>query len=478
MARKRRYLPPLEVEITGLGPKGLGRAETEHGEILVRGAAPGSRVLVTPFKKKKGTWHARKTATIRPAPNGAKPRCAQFGLCGGCTLQELSESGQRVAKGSHAIDEFALGAGVPVEGVHAAIKVHSPRSTGQAYGYRNKVELTFGVSRFLSESDHAEGQAIDGRFLGFHAPGRFDRVVDAPRCELISEALNGVLAVVRAAVLVDDLPPNYNPRTHEGFWRHLILREGITTGEILVGLVVASHPEEQQHIARIAAALEPHMETVGGPVVGLVVLKNDGVADVARGDVLALFGRPYFYDALNGVRFKLSLSSFFQTNTTGASLLYDTIGEALGEARRQLFDLYCGAGSIGLYLADRFDQIVGVELVEAAVLDARANAQRNGVKNARYVAADMSQALEIIEDKGGARAIVVDPPRVGLHPKVAAALATATADVLVYVACKPRSLGRDASILAQEGWVMTDLWPVDMFPQTGHVELVARFVRP
>lgn len=478
MARKRRYLPPFEVEIEGLGAKGLGRAVTEHGEVLVRGAVPGSRVLATPFKKKKGTWHARKSATIRPAPEGRNPLCAQFGLCGGCTLQELSEGGQRVAKGSHAIDEFALGAGVPVEGVYAAINVHPPRGTGQAYAYRNKVELTFGVSRFLSESDHAEGQTIDGRFLGFHAPGRFDRVVDAPRCELISEALNGVLAVVREAVLIDDLPPNYNPRTHEGFWRHLILREGTATGEILVGLVVASHPDEQAQIARVAKALEPHMEEAGGPVVGLIVLKNDGVADVARGDELALFGRSHFFDELKGVRFKLSLSSFFQTNTVGASLLYDTVGDALGDAHGKLFDLYCGAGSIGLYLADRFDEIVGVELVEAAVLDARENAKRNGVTNAKYVAADMSKALGVVSEASGARAIVVDPPRVGLHPKVSEALANTTADVLVYVACKPRSLGRDADILAQGGWVLTDLWPVDLFPQTGHVELVARFIRP
>ena len=178
---------------------------------------------------------------------------------------------------------------------------------------------------------------------------------------------------------------------------------------------------------------------------------------------------------LLGVRFDLSRESFFQTSTEGAEVLYRTVGEAVGEARETLLDLYCGTGSIGLVLADRARRILGVEEVEAAVADARKNAERAGVE-AKYVASKLEDALDVLEGLDDVVA-VVDPPRVGLHPKVAKRLAAFSCDTLVYVACKPGSLGRDAAILCEGGWTLTDLWPVDLFPQTGHCEVVGRFVR-
>ncbi|MEQ1503202.1 MAG: hypothetical protein ABMB14_13275, partial [Myxococcota bacterium] len=184
-------LPPFECEITGLGPRGVGLGTAPDGRpIEVRGAPPGSRIAVAPTGRSKGTWTGRRLATIRPPAAHAAPRCAQFGLCGGCTLQELTLDAQRALKHQLAVSQVG-----PVDGV----TIHPPRGAPDAYGYRNKVELSFGVRRYVSEADRAANAPIDGRFLGFHAPGRFDRVVDAPRCELVSDAVNQVIAAVRTA---------------------------------------------------------------------------------------------------------------------------------------------------------------------------------------------------------------------------------------------------------------------------------------
>jgi 23S rRNA (uracil1939-C5)-methyltransferase len=201
---------------------------------------------------------------------------------------------------------------------------------------------------------------------------------------------------------------------------------------------------------------------------------NAGVADVARGEVIEARGADAIEERLGDVTFRLSPTAFFQTSTAGAKVLYDAVGEALGRGGT-LLDLYCGTGAIGLYLASRFDRVVGVEENAESVEDARANAVRNGIP-ATFRAARVEDALDEIRGGDGVR-IVVDPPRAGLHPKVAKKLADTAADALVYVACNPASLGRDALVLAEGGWRMRELWTVDLFPQTGHVEVVARFVR-
>jgi 23S rRNA (uracil1939-C5)-methyltransferase len=458
----RRRLPPFEIEITSMAPKGLGEGIASDGAPMrVRNAVVGARVKVVPAGRRKGVWTGRKVHTVRPPVDGVAPRCAVFGLCGGCMLQEASLASQREAKHRMAL-QLVRDQGTALDDV----VVHSVRGTPAAYGYRNRVELSFGNRRWLAESDQKAGVAQAGRFVGMHAPGRFDRIVDTERCELVSDEMNELLGIVRTHALHPDAPPPRDPRSHEGFWRHVRLREGAHTGERLVALFTTSATgDEATWVERLADALMPH-------VVGVVWVVNDEVADVARGDVARVWGRSWLEEGLGERRFRLSYDSFFQTNTFGAELLYDAIGEAVGRGGR-LLDLYCGTGSIGIYLADRFDEVVGLEEVEAAVRDARANAERNGVR-ATYRAAKVEDALDAL---GSDAHVVVDPPRAGLHPKVARKLATLDATSMVYVACHPKSLGRDAVFLAEGGWRLVELWVVDLFPQTGHVEMVGRFER-
>lgn len=455
-----RRLEPFECEITALGPRGIGLGEAPDGRrVEVRGAPPGSRVAVIPNGRKKGAILARRAALVRPPPDGATPRCAQFGLCGGCVLQELSLAGQREAKRALGVREVEAAYGSLGDAI-----VHPVRGTDAAYAYRNKVELAFGPRRYLSEADHLAGLPHDGRFLGFHAPGRFDRVVDAPRCELVSEPMNAALAAFRAHALREEAPPPYDPHGHTGFWRHLVLREG---ADGVIAVLYTSSAAGEEVVAPLAAL-------VGQGLAGFQWRVNDGVADVARGELRLAVGTEAIREVLGGVELHLSPTAFFQVNTAGTRVLYDTIGDALGRGGT-LLDLYCGVGSIGLYHAPRFDWLVGIEENPEAVADAERNALRNGVSG-EFHAGKAEDLLGRWADLGDVH-VVVDPPRAGLHPKVAAALARGRWASLVYVACHAASLGRDAALLREGGWRLAELWTVDLFPQTGHLEQVARFVR-
>ncbi len=472
MARRRRYMPPFELDITGLADKGLGTGIGPDGrEVRVRKAPVGSRLLVQTQSRKKGVWSARRLSLIRPPADHQTPPCPQFELCGGCSLQEMSLAAQRGAKADRAVLDVLGTSQAP------GVTVHGVRGAPEAYHYRNKVELSFGVKRYLSQPDQDAGLSHGGRFLGFKAPGRFDRVVDAPTCHLISEGAGELLRLTREAFLPDGGPPLWNVRDHTGFLRHLSLREGSHTGEWLVSLYTTSpaDPSWEQAVEAWAQTLQG-AELPGGRLMGICWFVNDGVADVARGELRKSWGQPWLTERLGDRLYRVSPHSFFQTSSDGAEVLYDTIGEAVGSGGT-LLDLYCGAGTIGLYLSDRFDRIFGIEEIPSAVEDAGRNAEANGIEGAEFVCAKVEDVLEQLDRFEGQRTLVVDPPRVGLHPKVARKLADAQADVLVYVACKPGSLGRDREILEAGGWTLTDLWTVDLFPQTGHMEAVARFVR-
>jgi 23S rRNA (uracil1939-C5)-methyltransferase len=434
-------------------------------------------VHVRPRGRQKGAWLGERVAVVTPAADAATPRCDRFGLCGGCTLQDLGPDAQRRARHEAALRAI-FGPAADDDAAPAA-RVHPPVEASAPYGYRNKVELSFGVRRYVPAEALADDAGALQPTLGFHAPGRFDKLIDTPRCELVHDDMNALIAAVRAVALAPGAPACWDARaakdaTDRGFWRHLRVRRGEATGELLVALFTTSNGPEQAVEAVADALLATPL--AAHQLVGVVWAVNDDVADVARGVARRTWGRDHLVEQLGGRGFEIGVESFFQTTTAGAEALYAVVAEAAG-AGGALLDLYCGAGAIGLYLADRHPMILGVEEVVEAVEAARANAARHGVEHARFVQGRVEDALHLLGEVPGPRRIVVDPPRVGLHPSVAAALADADADVLVYVACKPASLGRDAEVLRGGGWEMTDVWTVDLFPQTGHIEAVARFVR-
>ena len=462
MGRRKKFRPPFEMFVERLGERGVGVGRCEELTVQVRGAAPGTTIEVQAGRTRRGVMNGRKLRLVDGGEGGVEPRCAVFGLCGGCTLQEIDLQHQRVAKREHVEGLFDL------EGV----RCHGISGAEAPWEYRNKFELTFGTKRYLSEEEMASGAPMGGRFVGFHAPGRFDRIVESPRCELMPEGLRKIVAVVKEWLATSALKP-WDVHTHEGFWRHLVLRE-TTTGERLVALYTAEPPEGAVEELRGLAEALPGVD-------GVLWYVNPRVADAAIGDLReVLRGRDWIEERLLGLTFRLSSTAFFQTNTPAAEVLYEVIRHAAvavdppERPNRTLLDLYCGTGSIGLSLARDFEKIVGVEINEEAVVDARANAERNGVENASFFAGAVREvAMEL-----SAEVVVVDPPRAGLHPKVAQWLPRLPeVERIVYVACKPGSLARDREFLEAAGWRMTDLWCVDLFPQTGHVEAVGLFQR-
>lgn len=478
--RRRDFIPPFDMLVEALGPGGCGTGRAPAGEhVQVKPGPPGAVLHIVPMGRRDGIVHGRRLSMLQPPPDYVTPPCPAFGVCGGCALQELPLERQRALKVAYALQQVAAPLGLTEEQLREQVLIHPVRGEAEGYHYRNKIELSFGHWRFVSDEQKAAGWPLEGRYLGFHAPGRFDRVADIEQCLLASPGLNALVKALRLHVLEGTTEPLWEPRENRGFWRHALLREGQATGELLVCLFTTSPRTDAQvqAVERVMAALMATPLPAGSVLKGVVWEINDGVADVAWGTRRALLGQDWLEERLGPISYRLSVHAFFQTNTRAALCLYDTIGEALGHGHRVLYDLYCGTGSIGLYLNGRAKRLVGVEEWAGSVEDARANAERNGIFNARYRASKLEEALDELSGELEGAAVVVDPPRVGLHPKAAKAIGQLKPEVLLYVACHAASLGRDAAVWKSYGWELEQLWPVDLFPQTGHLELVGRFKR-
>lgn len=438
------------VQMDGFGSDGSGTGLDERGRRwAVRAGAPGSVVQVG-GRPKAGVL----LETVTAAADQVAPRCAQFGVCGGCQWQQMPLERQRAEKQAALARLLA-----PLGGID-----HGLHGMGDGYAYRNKVELSFGENRYLTRAELKTDVKRSGRFLGMHAPGRFDRLVDAPRCELVSAHANDVLTRARADTLGSPWAL-WDPVAHTGFWRHLGLREGAE------GLLVCLYttPGQPEH----AAWLAHHAPTWGAA--GVLWFETDRPADAAAGTLRAvLHGVDHVVERLAGLRFTLSPSAFFQVNPVGAELLCATVATAAGTGDT-LVDLYCGTGALGLACARSFRRVVGIDNNETSIVNARANATANGIE-ATFLAGEVHERVREL-GMGVRPVVIVDPPRVGLHPDALAFVAGLDAAALVYVACRPTSLLRDGLHLIEAGWRCTDRWAVDLFPQTGHVEVVTRLER-
>ncbi len=441
---------PVPVTIDGLDADGVATGLDARGRRwTVRGAVPGSAVLVG-GRPATGAL----LEVTGPHADAVPPRCALFGTCGGCLYQSLPVSRQREEK-LKALSAL-LGPGGSIRGAEA-----------EGYGYRNKIELSFGPQRYMTRAEMAAGITGEaGHFLGFHGPGRFDRVVDVPACAIADPRINAVLERVRSDVLASPFPP-HDPRAHTGFFRHLVLRAG-RDGVLALLYTALAGPEQE-------AWLRAHAPRWGAA--GVLWYTTDRLSDAAVGELReVLHGRDTLAVAIGDATMLLSPTAFFQVNDTGAAVLFDTIAEALGHGGT-LLDLYAGVGALGLALAARFDRVIGVELNAEAVAEANRNAATLGIA-AEYRAGKVEDTLPaVLAEAGRPVKVLVDPPRGGLHPAALRPLLTLDADTLVYVACRPTSLARDGALLKAAGWRREGWTAVDLFPHTAHVEVVARFTR-
>jgi 23S rRNA (uracil1939-C5)-methyltransferase len=463
--QESRYKPrrgeQLDLEISSLAFGGQGIARLDNFVVFVSGAVPGDAVRTTVTKVKRRFAEARLEQILRPSADRVDARCRHFGSCGGCRWQSLAYPVQLDYKTQQVRDSLERIGGL--EG----FEVVPIRGMDDPWRYRNKVEFSIGAG--------ADGLPV----VGFRPPGRWDEVVPLSECRFLPEESEGIRGLVEEWLREKSLAP-WDPRALSGYARHLTVRQAYFTGEILVSLVTA--PGELPQPGELTDRLR---ESFPG-LVGVVHATNDRQAELASGlPHETLWGRPHLYEQLHGLRFKVSLDAFFQTNSRMAEQLYSVAAdEAALSGREVVWDLYSGIGSIALYLARRARSVLGIEVVQPAVEDARVNARENGLANATFLEGDARVVLkEVLEGRGPLTeelakpdVVVVDPPRAGLAKKVVERIAKAGPKRIVYVSCNPATMAGNAAHFAELGYALRRVTPVDMFPHTPHIEAVGLLV--
>jgi 23S rRNA (uracil1939-C5)-methyltransferase len=433
-ARARRG-EQLELEVESLAFGGRGVARTEGYVVFVAGALPGDLVRAEVTKSKRRFAEAQAVELLRPSAERIPDRCVHDGEpCPGAPWQGLPYERQLVHKReqvAEALQRIGGLGGFELEEIEPAL---------EGWRYRNKLEYSFG---------EAEGEPI----LGFHARGRWDRIVGVEDCLLASERGNEARNEVRDWARRESLPA-YDRRAREGVLRNLVVREGRRTDQIQTRLVTTA--------ARLPKP----------PVDLHTVIEGDsGGTDGPTG----VIGEERLREELCGLRLEMSHGAFFQTNTEMAERLYAVAAEFAGlSGGERLFDLYCGIGTIGLTMAGRAGEVWGLELVPEAIADAERNAERNGIENARFLAGSTRTGVRPLLEKAGVPdVVVIDPPRAGLSQKIVRRVIECEAKRIVYVSCNPTTLAPNAAQLVEAGYTLRRVRPVDMFPQTPHIECVA-----
>jgi 23S rRNA (uracil1939-C5)-methyltransferase len=436
----------LELTVDSLAYGGAGVARTETYVVFVAGGMPGDRVRAVVDKAKRTYAHAHVVEVLEPGPDRVSPLAHHPGAA----WQVLAYERQLEVKQAQ-VDEALRRIG-GLDG----FTLEPILPAGGQWRYRNKLEYSFGRS--------ADGELV----CGFHAPGRWDEIVEVGDCLLASQQGNAARERVVTWCRARGLEP-YDRRAGAGLLRNLVVREGRRTGQLQVRLITAPGEIDREGLAR----------AVGGDA-GVLWTRTAAVAETTQGgETEVLAGADRLEEELAGMRFAISPDAFFQTNTEMAERLYETALDYAGlRGYERVYDLYCGIGTLGLLVAPRATEVWGLEIVGSAVVDATANARANEVDNARFVAGDVRLVLrELVGRAGKPDVVVVDPPRAGLSKKVVRRIIEAGPSRIVYVSCNPTTLAPNAAQLEEAGYKLARVRPVDMFPQTPHIECVALLER-
>lgn len=462
-----------QVPITGAGANGKALARMDGLVVFVTGAVPGDVADLRVTVKKKNYAEAVAQRIAAPSPDRVPAFCRHFGTCGGCKWQDLSYPKQLEYKQQQVVDNLERIGGLALPPVTPILP--SPRLTR----YRNKLEFTFSNSRwFTHEELSALGAITDRNALGFHIPQRFDRVLDIGECHLQPDPSNAIRNFVREHARREGLS-FYDVRAHEGFLRTLLIRTA-TTGECMV-LLAVGHEDTEARTLLLDALVQafPQLTSVMWTV---NTKRNDTIYDLA---IHVHHGRDHIVEELpdgpggRPLRFRIGPKTFFQTNPEQTVAMYRLTRDLAGlTGDENVYDLYCGAGSITLFLAARARHVAGVELVAESVADARLNAGLNGITNVSFTSGDMKKTMDaaFVAQHGRPDVVVTDPPRAGMDEPVVRHLLELAPQRIVYVSCNPATQARDLAIL-QDRYRIDHVQPVDMFPHTYHVENVVRLTK-
>ncbi|MEP6727120.1 MAG: 23S rRNA (uracil(1939)-C(5))-methyltransferase RlmD, partial [Bacteroidota bacterium] len=440
---------------------------TEGKVVFISGAVPGDVVDVQLSKNKKDWAEGKAIVFHSYSKDRVEPFCEHFGVCGGCKWQMLPYEKQlqykqnEVEQNLRRLGKIELPELMPIIGCDTIAR------------YRNKLEFTFSNRRYLLSAEMGTPEAeVQSNGLGFHVPRLFDKVVDINTCHLMVEPANVIKNTIRSFALENNYP-FYDIRSHTGWLRTLVLRI-CTTGEVMVNLCIAYNDEPAlkklfDHLLQQVPSITTLLYTINPK-------KNDSIYDLAP---QVYYGKGYALERLEDLQFKISPKSFFQTNTKQGEKLYKITRDfAELTGNETVYDLYCGTGSIGIFVSKQAKKIIGVELIEEAIDDARENAALNNIAHAHFFAGDV---IDVCNDTffsvhGRPDVIITDPPRAGMHEKLVKKLLDMAAPTIVYVSCNPATQARDLQLL-NEKYVVTKVQPVDMFPQTHHIENVVQLKR-
>jgi 23S rRNA (uracil1939-C5)-methyltransferase len=467
----------LEVTIETVAAEGKSLVRIDGLVVFVRGGVPGDRARIRVTFLKKNFAEAEVVSVLEPSPSRVTPRCRHFGTCGGCTWQNTAYEFQCAFKRQHVVDALERIGGF------RGVEVQPTLGAADPFYYRNKMEFSFG-DRWLTKEEmalRAQQEAPSGemeRFaLGMHIPQRWDKVLDLQECWLQSPESVAIVNFSRRFFMERNVPV-CSTDTNTGYLRNLVVKEARRTGDRMVNLVTREdNPGLMEEYTRGLLTAVPGVTTVVNNI-------TERKSQVALGEREVVYHGPGIITEKIGDRtYRISANSFFQTNTRQAERLYDTAAQ-MADLRSDdvVYDLYSGTGTIALHIAGQVKEVLGVESVAPAVDDARENAQENGVTNCTFLLGDLKDTLLAArqgrESLPSPDVIIVDPPRAGMHEKVARELLAMDARRIVYVSCNPATQARDLKILCETGkFSLTNVQPVDMFPHTNHIENVALLVR-
>ena len=429
-----------------------GYVNIDGEKVIVKNGIPGQKVRFIINKKRSGRAEGRLLEILENSTLEVRePVCKIFPACGGCMYQTMSYEEQLKMKETQVkgLLQEAVGIGTDLhwEGIHG-----SPIE----FGYRNKMEFSFG-------DEYKDGPLS----LGLHKKGSTYDVLTASDCKLVHPDMTAILSSV-LDFFTELGAVHYKKMQHTGYLRHLLLRRGVTSGEILVH-VITTNQAEYDYAPLVSRLLALPLE---GKIVGIMHIINDSLSDVVQSDeTRLLYGQDYFYETLLGLRFKISTFSFFQPNSLAAEVLYSIVRDYIGDTKdKEVFDLYSGTGTIAQLLASVAKEVIGVEIVEEAVEAAKVNAALNGLTNCRFIAGDVLKVLDNLTEKPDM--IILDPPRDGIHPKALPKILAYGVENIVYISCKPTSLARDLPAFLAAGYEVQRSCSVDQFCETVHVETV------
>lgn len=430
--------------------KGVVTVAEEGKSVIVKNGIPGQKVKFCVNKFKRGNAEGRLLEVLEKSPlETRKPVCSIFPVCGGCMYQTMSYEAQMDMKAEQVKN-------ILNEAVNGEYLFEGVKASPKEFAYRNKMEFSFG-------DEYKDGPLT----LGLHKKGSTYDVLKASDCKLVHDDMTKILNCVLEYFKERNVS-YYKKMQHTGYLRHLLLRRGDRTGEILVNLVTTTQEEHDMSPLK-EALLNLELE---GKIVGFLHILNDSLSDVVQSDeTRIIYGQDYFYEKLLNLEFKITPFSFFQPNSRGAEVLYSTVRDYIGDINDMtVFDLFSGTGTIAQVLAPVAKQVIGVEIIEEAVEAAKENAAHNGLSNCKFIAGDVFKVLDEIEEKPDV--IVLDPPRDGIHPKALPKILDYGVDKIVYISCKVTSLARDLEMIQARGYEVVKSVAVDQFCQTVHVETV------